>query len=131
MISIKIGGRSIPLLFNLQAFFEMKENDLSLSNLRELFSKEAQQDKYFEVLAAVVTITRILGNQGLEMAGQEHDLTDIWLRKHLRPGQILPLKVAIAKEVDAGMSMETNERKENEERDLVLEEINQKKTSES
>ena len=88
-------------------------------------------NRYVDAIRAVVTLTRILGNQGLEMNGEDRDLTDEWLRKRIRPGQLIYLKVAIATEVDAGMSMETNERKEGEERDLVLEEINQKKTSES
>ena len=131
MTTIKIGGRKIPLYFNLDAFFEMAENGLTLASVRELFSKEAQMDRYLDVLKAVITLARILGNQGLEMNGEDRDLTDEWLRKRIRPGQLINLKIAIATEVDAGMSMETNERKEGEERDLVLEEINQKKTSES
>lgn len=131
MTKIKVGGRVIPLLFNLDAFFEMAENSLNLNSIKELFSRDAQMNRYMDAIKAVVTLTRILGNQGLEMNGEERDLTDEWLRKHVRPGQLINLKVAIATEVDAGMSMETNERKEGEERDLVLEEINQKKTSES
>ena len=131
MTKIKIGGRVIPLYFNLDAFFEMAENGLNLASVRELFSKEAQMERYLDVLKAVITLARILGNQGLEMNGEDRDLTDEWLRKRIRPGQLINLKIAIATEVDAGMSMETNERKEGEERDLVLEEINQKKTSES
>ena len=131
MTKIKIGGRVIPLLFNLDAFFEMNECGLGLASVRELFNREAQKERYLDVVKATITLIRILGNQGLEMDGGERDLTDQWLRKRLRPGQLINLIVAIASEVDIGMSMETNERKEGEERDLVLEEINQKKTSES
>jgi hypothetical protein len=83
------------------------------------------------MLRSLVAMVRIMGNEGLELDGQPKDLTDEWLKKNIRPGQMLDIKVAVITEIDKGMRLETVEHKENEERDLVLEEINKKKREET
>lgn len=129
MTKIKIGKREIELVFNLDSWIEMGDNGLSMANMDELIGAEAVKQHEGDVIRRIITLARVLGNQGEELAGRERDLTDEGLRKMLKPAQILPLKLAVIGEINRGMSMETNEKKEGEERDLVLEEINQKKTA--
>lgn len=129
MTTVKIAGREIPLVFNLDSWFEMEDAGLKLSELNVIFSRENTIEKPLEVIKATLTIARIFGNQGLELRGDERDITDEWLRKSVKPSQVMHLRMAVIDEIDKGMGMETHETKEGQERDLVLEEINQKKTS--
>lgn len=129
MTKIKIGGREIELVFNLDSWIELGDNGLSIANMDELIGAEAVKEHEGDVIRRIITLARILGNQGEELAGRERDLTDEGLRKLLRPAQVLHLKIAVINEINKGMGMETKEKKEGEERDLVLEEINQKKTA--
>lgn len=129
MTKIKIGGREIGLVFNLDSWIELGDNGLSIANMDELIGAEAVKEHEGDVIRRIITLARILGNQGEELAGRERDMTDEGLRKLLRPAQVLHLKIAVINEINKGMDMETKEKKEGEERDLVLEEINQKKTA--
>ena len=129
MTKIKIGGREIGLVFNLDSWIELGDNGLSIANMDELIGAEAVKEHEGDVIRRIITLARILGNQGEELAGRERDMTDEGLRKLLRPAQVLHLKIAVINEINKGMDMETKEKKEGEERDLVLEEIKQKKTA--
>ena len=69
-----------------------------------------------------------MGNAGLQHAGEEPDLTDEWLLENMDPHGLLAYQVAVI----GCMSKETEsqaaaEEKQDEARDVVLDEINAKK----
>lgn len=131
MTELTIGKRKIPLVFDMDSWIEIEENVCALSRLNEVVDQHNMQGRKSDMLRSLVAMVRIMGNEGLELDGQPKDLTDEWLKKTIRPGQMLDIKVAVITEIDKGMYLETVEHKENEERDLVLEEINKKKREET
>ena len=52
------------------------------------------------------TLIRILGNAGLEENGQEPDLTDKWVMRHMKPAMILPYALIVMAEIIEGNRME-------------------------
>jgi hypothetical protein len=118
MTNIKIGGREIPLLFEMPQYAELEEAVGILSDTPALFLKGKFRIK--NVAAAI----RVMGNGGLEAAGERPDLTDEWVLKNMRPAWLRTYQIAILAAITAGMHMETQEEKE---RDLVLEELERKK----
>ena len=131
MTELTIGKRKIPLVFDMDSWIEIEENVCALSRLNEVVDQHNMQGRKSDMLRSLVAMVRIMGNEGLELDGQSRDLTDEWLKKNIRPAQMLDIKVAVITEIDKGMRLETVEHKENEERDLVLEEINKKKREET
>ena len=121
-ITVKIGERIIPLRFRMNQFIEIEESIGNLGEVRDLIMKGKQR------LRNIVTVIRILGNAGLKAAGEKADLTDDWLKENMDPHALLAYQAVIlgclTKESE---SQAAKENSENTERDLVLEEINQKK----
>lgn len=121
-ITVKIGGREIPLRFRMNQFIEIEEEVGNLGEVRELILKGKQRIRH------LITVIRILGNAGLKHEGKEADLTDEWLKENMDPhalmGYQLVVIACLSKESESQAAKEENESKE---RDLVLEEINQKK----
>lgn len=121
-IRIKIGDREIPLRFRMNQFIEIEETIGNLGEVRDLILKGKQR------LRNLVSIIRIMGNAGLKHEGQEADLTDEWLRENMEPHALMAYQIVVlgclSKESE---SQAVNEDNENKERDLVLEEINEKK----
>ena len=119
---INIGDRNIPLRFRMNQFEEMEEEIGNLGNTKELFLNGKKR------VRNVVTAIRTLGNAGLKHDGQKADLTDEWLNENMDPHAIMAYQAAVlgclSKESDSQAVKEENE---NKERDLVLEEIEQKK----
>ena len=70
----------------------------------------------------------ILGNAGLKAAGEEADLTQEWLTENMDPHALMAYQLGVvaclSKESESEAAKEESEQKE---RDLVLEEIEQKK----
>lgn len=121
-ISVKIGERKIPLRFRMDQFIEIEEEVGNLGEVKELILNGRKR------LRNIVTVIRILGNAGLKAAGEAADLTDEWLREEMDPHAIMAYQIAVmaclTKETESQAVQEENE---NKERDLVLEEINEKK----
>ena len=76
----------------------------------------------------LVTAIRVMGNAGLKAAGEKGDLTEEWLMENMDPHALMGYQLAVlgcmTKE---GESQAEQENSENEERDLVMEEIQAKK----
>ena len=121
-ITIKIGEREIPLRFRMNQFAEIEEEIGSLMEVKEMILKGKRR------VRNIVSMMRILGNAGLKHAGQAADLTDEWLMENMDPHSILGYQATLigclSKE---SISEAKTEKDENEERDLVLEEIEAKK----
>lgn len=118
MTNIKIGGRDIPLLFNMPQYEALEEAVGILSDTPALFLKGRNRIKNIAIAI------RVMGNGGLEAAGEKPDLTDEWVLKNMRPAWLRTYQIAVLAAITAGMHMEIQEEKE---RDLVLEEIERKK----
>ena len=137
-MEIIIGGRTIPMVMST---FEMiaiqDEIGCTVGQLRdEVFGieQDMETDEYKftiandkEKIRKFGTLMRILGNAGLEEAGQEPDLTDKWILRRMKPGMVLPYVVAVAAVINEAMKMETTEQAEEGPVDEVLEEENRKK----
>ena len=117
-ITVKIGGREIPLQFCMPEFADMEEAIGNLSVIDELLLKGKKRIR--NTAAAI----RIMGNAALKAQGEKPDLTDEWVLNHMEPRLIVTYQSAVMAAINSGMSMETSEEQE---RDLVLEEIERKK----
>lgn len=121
-ITVKIGERTIPLRFRMNQFIEIEEEIGNLGEIKELLLKGKSR------VRNTVSMVRIMGNAGLKHAGEEPDLTDEWLMENMDPHGLLAYQVAVI----GCMSKETEsqaaaEEKQDEARDVVLDEINAKK----
>ena len=72
-------------------------------------------------------LIRILGNAGLEDAGQEPDLTDKWVLRNIKPGMILVYALAAYTIVNDGNRIEQQDKENQGPVDEVLEEEMAKK----
>lgn len=121
-ITLNIGDRTIPLYFGMDEFIEIEETIGNLGEVRDLILKGRQR------LRNMIGAVRILGNAGLKREGKAADLTDEWLKENMDPHALMAYQIAILACLHRdGESQAVNENNEDKERDLVLEEIEQKK----
>ena len=121
-LTLTIGERVIPLRFTMNEFIEIEEEIGNLGEVRDMILKGKNR------LRNMIGVIRILGNAGLKNAGQEADLTDDWLKDNMDPHALLAYQIGVLGCLTkASESQAVKEENENKERDLVMEEINQKK----
>ena len=135
MASIKLKGREIPLLYTT---LEMKSVQEEVAPLRELASvvwgrnpEDENDDTLYagaRHLDAIGKMIRILGNAGLEEAGQKPDLTDKWVLRAMKPTAdgVREAIDAIMVALDEGMESEIPEKHSDEPVDAGLEEMQKK-----
>lgn len=116
--SLQIAGREIPLRYTMRELADMEEAIGTMDNFRDLMLKGSHR------LRNMAAAIRIMGNSGLNKAGETADLTDDWLLDHMDPGKLKGYQIAVLGAFTDGFRMETEE---DQERDLVLEEIERKK----
>jgi hypothetical protein len=140
-MEIMIGGRDIPLMLTTYELIAIQEEiGCTVGQLRDqVFGIEhnLETDEYSFSLATdkekmkkFGTLIRILGNAGLEEAGQEPDLTDKWVLRHMRPAMIMPFVILLTEVVNDAMKMESGGTQTGPV-DEALEEENRKKERES
>ena len=121
-ITINIGDRTIPLRFRMNQFMEIEEEVGYLGDIKDLLLKGKQR------VRNTISVIRILGNAGLAHEGKEPDLTDEWLKENMEPHALMAYQIAVigcmSKESE---SQAAAEEKKDEARDLVLDQINEKK----
>lgn len=139
---LKIGGRSIPLYYSTYetlaiqqeigcTAFQLndqvfglekidKDEDATVENTRLTVVSDPEK---MEKLGKLI---RILGNAGLEESGQEPDLTDKWVLRHMKPAMIIAYAVGLMMVIRDGNIMEAKE-EENGPVDEIKEEIEAKK----
>lgn len=136
-MEINIGNRTVPMtLTTFEMIAIQEEIGCTVGQLREeVFGLERnmETDEYTfnmvedrEKLKRFGKLIRILGNAGLEEAGQEPDLTDKWVLRNIKPAMIMAYVVAITGVINDAMHMETGSKNEGPV-DEVLEEQNRKK----
>ena len=134
MVTITLKGREIPLLYTTYEMKTIQEEIAPISRaIRIVLGRnpddEEDKSKYgsAEHLDAAAKLIRILGNAGLEEAGEAPDLTDKKVMRALKPSEV---GIAVEKCIDAmsaGMASEIPEKKEEGPVDAGLEEIERKK----
>lgn len=134
MTTITLKGLEIPLLYTV---LEMKTIQEELCPLGELSYRimganpENPEDRNgfgdAKHLDAVAKLVKILGNAGLEEAGEAADLTERRVLRAMKPGQISEIVTACANAISEGMETEIPEPGADEPKDVVLEELNKKK----
>ena len=136
---MKIGEREIPMMLSTAELIDIQEEiGCTVGQLRDEvvgveINFETEEVKFGvvsdpEKLKKFAKLIRIMGNAGLKNAGEEPDLTDEWLMDNMDPHALLAYQVAVI----GFMSKETEsqaaaEEKQDEARDVVLDEINAKK----
>ena len=144
LAELKIGGREIPMYYSTYetiaiqrdigcTAFQLKDKvfgvekvdedgDESLGNIRLNIVDDPEK---MEKLAKLI---RILGNAGLEEDGQEPNLTDKWILRHMRPSMLTIYAMTMMAVITAGNMMEAKaEDNKGEETDVILEEEKAKK----
>ena len=139
--TIKIGGREIPLFYSTMEMISIQDEiGCTAFELNDaVFGiKKDEEDEDSQVRFGVITdagktkklgtLIRILGNAGLEEEGQDPDLTDKWILRHIKPGMIMVYVIALIAVLTEGNKIEST-RKEEESGpvDEGLEEENAKK----
>jgi len=141
-MNIKIGGREIPLYYSTYetiaiqreigcTAFQLKDvvfglklidedGEAKLDNLR---MEVANDPDRMEKLAKLI---KILGNAGLEEAGQEADLTEKWILRNIKPALITVYAVTVMALISEGNTMEKKSERKGDV-DEILEEEQAKK----
>lgn len=134
MVTITLKGREIPLLYTTWEMKQLQEEIAPLGKLNcAIFGRnpdDKTDTKNFgsaEHLTAVARLVKILGNAGLEEAGQEPDLTDKKVLRAIRPGDLVEIVNTCANALNEGMASEIPEKEEEGPVDVTLEEIKKKK----
>ena len=135
MASINLKGREIPLVYTTWEMKQIQEElgPLSRAIAQVLGRNPDDKDDMSgfggaDHLTAAAKLIRILGNAGLEEAGQEPDLTDKWVLRHMKPGMIMVYVIAIVALIAEGNKIESTRPAEEEGPvDEVLEQQNAKK----
>lgn len=145
-MEIKIGQRTIPLaLTTYELIAIQQEIGCTAAQLRDVVfgiteeeepGKDGQPKYRFSVatdgerMARMGTLIRILGNAGLEEAGEEPDLTEKWILRNLKPALVLPMAIVLISVINDAMMMENTEESKAESSepvDVTIEEENRKK----
>lgn len=119
-VSVNIGGRDIPLRYTMRVQLQIEE-ELGLD-----FSEINDKLRGKKNTRTVISLVRLMGNAGLQRAGEKADLTDEWLIDHIKPGFTTSYRIAVMGAVTAGWFMENEQEKSDGEKDDILEEIRKK-----
>lgn len=133
MASITLKGREIPLIYTVYEMKEIQEEIAPLGRIQYIVTGQNPEDKddmsgfgSAEHLGAIAKLIRILGNAGLEEAGEVPDLTDKKVLRSLKPGDMVGAINACAEALAEGMRSEIPEKKSDEPVDVTLEEMKKK-----
>ena len=134
MKTIILKGREIPLLYTV---YEMKTIQEDVCPLGELFyrvlganAEDPEDRSGFGApghLETVAKLVRILGNAGLEEAGEHPDLTEKKIMRSMKPGQISDIVKTCAEAITEALESEIPAAGSDEPKDVVLEQLNKKK----
>ena len=135
MVTITLNGREIPLEFSTYEMKLMQEQIARMGDALSLISGVNPEDKTDagfatspQRLDALAKAIVIMGNAGLELAGEEPDLTEKWVLRALRPKEILYAANACFDAMNEGMQSEIPPKEEDGPVDVTLEEMKKKET---
>lgn len=123
MINAQIGGRTVPLDFNLMAMDRLEKRRGKPLSVKEL-AEELGGDRHF-----LIEVLLILAEEGADAAGEELAVDESFLLRKLHLGELADMIVLILGAITQGMRMETLQpRDPSKPRDLLLEELEKKET---
>jgi hypothetical protein len=136
-MDIKIGDRTIPMILTVCEMAEIQEAiGCTVAQLRdEVFGLKhnLETDEYTfgimddkDKIRKFGKLLRIMGNAGLEEAGQAPDLTDKWILRRIKPGMLMPYVIAATAVISEAMDTEADKTQSGPV-DEVLAEENRKK----
>ena len=138
METITLKGREIPLLYTTWEMKQIQEEIAPISEAIALLTGRNKDDVTdtsrfggAAQLEAVGKTIMILGNAGLEEAGETPDLTYKWVLRALKPNDIMDAVNAIMNAFADGMSSEIPEKVQDGPVDVTLEEMKKKKETEA
>ncbi len=133
MATIRIKGREVPLLYTV---YEMKQIQEEIGPLGEAINlvlgrnpeDEKDRSRYLskEHLDAATKLIRILGNAGLDEAGEAPNLTDKMIARAIKPVELPIMISACMDAMNAGMMSEIPEKEDDGPVDVTLEEMKKK-----
>ena len=133
MATITIRGREIPLLYTT---YEMKEIQEQVAPFEKAVAMllgqnpEDEKDKSnfggAEHLDTIAKMIRIMGNAGLEEAGEKPDLTEKQVLRAIRPAEIGNMIKRVMNAMNEGMASEIPDKAEEGPVDVTLEEMKKK-----
>ena len=136
-MEITLKGRKVPLLYTT---YEMKAIQEEIGPLGKVpymifgMDPDNREDtsRYgsAEQLEAIASLIRILGNAGLEEAGEAPDLTNKKIMRSLKPKELMDTVQICVEAMNESMESEYPEKKPEGPVDVTLEEINKKKAKE-
>ena len=133
MVTIKLKGREIPLLYTTYEMKQVQEELGPISRAISLVLGRNPDDKNDksrygtpEHLGAAATLIRILGNAGLEETGEAADLTDKKVMRALKPNEVGEAVGVCMNAMAEGMKSEIPEKEEEGPVDVTLEEMKKK-----
>ena len=136
-VTITLKGRVIPLAYTTYEMKQMQEEIAPLDKINSaIFGRnpedETDTSRYAtpEHLEAVAKMIRILGNAGLEEAGEEPDLTDKKVLRSIRPADLVDIMQKGVAAMNEGLESEIPPEKKEGRVDVTLEKINKKKEAE-
>ena len=143
MQEIKIGGRTIPLLYSTYELiaiqkeigctaFQLNDEVFGVEKIDEDGEWELENLRFRVAIEPERTeklgkLIRILGNAGLEENGENPDLTEKWILRRMKPSMILIYAVTVMSVINSGNSTEVKPEKNGEPVDEILEEEEGKK----
>lgn len=134
MTTITLKGREIPLLYTVYEMKLIQEEIGPLDSFSYMIlgrNKDNEEDRSGfgkpEHLEAVAKLVSILGNAGLEESGSAPDLTAKKVLRSIKPGQFSDIMSACMQAMHEGMESEIKDERENEPKDVILEELERKK----
>ena len=138
MASIMLKGREIPLLYTVYEMKTVQEEIGPLSKAVNMImgnNPDDSEDKSFAGsaghISAIAKMVKILGNAGLEEAGEAPDLTEKKIMRSMRPNDFASAVNACVNAMNEGMVSEIPAEKPEGPVDVTLEEMNKKKETES
>lgn len=138
MVTITMKGREVPLLFTTLEMKTIQEEIGPIDRANLIVTgrnpdDEKDMTKYGSVehLTAAAKMIRILGNAGLEEAGENGDLTDKKVMRALKPGDLPEAVRRCMEAMTEGMVSEHPAKKQEGTVDVVLEEIEKKSEADS
>lgn len=133
MKTITLKGREIPLYYSTYELKTLQEEIGPMQEaIRMVLGRGAEDDDTSrfgsaEHLGAAAKLIRILGNAGLEEAGENPDLTDKKVLRAIRPAEIAEIVNSCMEAMQEGMASEIPEKKKEGPVDVTLEEMQKKK----
>ena len=133
MVKITLKGREIPLIYTTYELKALQEEIAPFSRMINVILGRNPDDTTdtsafgsAEHIEAVAKLIRILGNAGLEEAGEVADLTDKKVMRAIKPMDLMEKISACMDAINEGMTSEIPEKEDEGPVDVTLEEMKKK-----